>query len=355
LRRRFGWPALALVLLGTIAGVGLWSIGRDGGALPAVASNAPERIAAPGLSVGDWRRASADSLGRPFEDDDVLLRARGPLPGSLAGSEIDGGLRVDPDGHFVPDPDALALFDYFLSASGEEDDAVIRQRIVDEITRRLDPPADSEAIALLDRVLGFREAMRELAESGVAPPDLERRLQWIRELRRAHFGADSEALFAEEETIARIDLERRRVWRDPALDEVERAARLAALDGQLPPRVRAARERARAPTRVREAVAQLESTGADADQIFAVREAAFGPEAASRLAALDAERAIWRARVEAYRAERADLLAELGIEAMRIGQEAALPESGRERLEALRAAHFDELEQRRVRALDGVD
>jgi lipase chaperone LimK len=268
------------------------------------------------------------------------------LPRSLRGSDADGGLAIDAGGAFLPTPDAIALFDYFLAASGEEDPAVIRQRIVDQIRGRLGGAAAREAEALLDSYLAFRDELRELVQAAEAPPHLEQRLQWIRELRREHFGPEvAAALFGAGEDVVLIDLERRRVATDASLDAEERAARLAALDARLPESVRVTRQRARAPQRVREEVAALRSAGASEAEVFAVRERSFGAEAADRLAALDAQRAEWERRLAAYQAERDQLLADEEI--------AALAKEEREAaLDALRAAHFEPGELQRVRAID---
>ncbi len=266
------------------------------------------------------------------------------LPRSLRGTEVDGGLAVDAQGHFVPTPDAIALFNYFLAASGEEPVEVLRARIVAHIEATLDAPADAEAVALLDRYFTFRERLRELAASGTTPHDLERRLQWIRELRREAFGAQTaEALFAEEEQMVRVDLERRRVATDPALTEAERDARLVALDAELPAAVREARARARAPSDLYREAEALRAGGADEAEVFALREARYDTATAERLAALDAQRAEWTRRLEAYRAERDALLGEA---------EAWSPAEREAALDALREARFDETEARRVRALD---
>lgn len=315
---------LGLVLLGALASWrGAGERGRPGARPAAVAAARPAPRPLP----------SADS-SKPAPPP--------PLPRSLRGTDVDGALAVDADGHFVPTPDAIALFDYFLAASGEEPPEMIRARIEAEIDRRLAPEAAAEARALLDRYLGFREALRALAEGGAVPAELERRLQWIRELRREHFGAETAAaLFAEEETVAMLDLERRRVALDPALEAEEREAALEAIDAALPEHVRAVRERTRAPSRVHAEVAALREAGASDAEVHAVRAEAFGDEAAERLAALDAERAAWAARLDAYRAERAALL-EAG-------------EADPAALDALRARHFDEREQLRVRELDRAE
>jgi lipase chaperone LimK len=266
------------------------------------------------------------------------------MPKSLRGTDVDGGLSVDAHGHFLPDTDALSLFHYFLAASGEEPQARIRQRIVDHIHSLLQEPAASEAVALLDTYLDFRDAMRELAEAGEVPRDLERRWQWIRELRRHYFGAaTSAALFGQEEEVVRIDLERRRIATDESLSAEERAEELYALEAQLPESVRESRQRARAPMLARDEVEDVRASGGSEEEVFAVRERHFGREAAERLSALDAERSAWNARLESYRSERDALLSEIE------GEE---PTDQLAAIEALRRQHFSELEVLRVRALD---
>jgi hypothetical protein len=113
-----------------------------------------------------------------------------PLPASLRGTEVAGALPVDARGHLRVVPAVLELFDWFLAASGEEPIAQTRARIEAEIRVRLEPPAEGEALALLDRYLAYREAVRVLAESDASGLSLERRFQRVRELRRANFGGE---------------------------------------------------------------------------------------------------------------------------------------------------------------------
>lgn len=307
----------------------------------------------PSVSPGDARAAAAagapapiagDALPNPGESEMERL-AREPLPRSLRDTEVGGGLAIGEDDHFVPAPDAIALFDYFLSASGEEPDAVLRQRIVDHIHAALPAVAATEAEALLDTYLRFREAARELAQAGDVPADLEQRLQWIRELRRAHFGATAEALFGEDEETTRIDLERRRVAADPELGAAEKRARLEALGERLPESVRAARARAHAPSATQQEVEALREAGASDAQVFSLREERFGREAAERLAALDVEQQRWRDRLSSYRSERDALIAEIEANGSDLAARS-------EAIDALRRRTFSESEQLRVRALD---
>jgi lipase chaperone LimK len=267
-----------------------------------------------------------------------------PLPASLAGSEPSGGLRAL-GGRFVPGREALDLFDWFFSASGEEPDETIRARILAEIRKRLPGPAAAEAEAFFARYLAYRAAAEALFAAEPASEDLERRFQRIREIRREAFGAGVAAdLFAEEEAITAIDLERRRVAQDGALPPEERERRLAALDAELPEAERESRAQVRQAIDLRAAEAALRADGASPSEIQAERERRVGPEAAGRLAALDAQRATWNERVAAYRTERAALRAQ-----------ARSPEEYASQLSSLRDAHFPGPDRVRIEALDRIE
>ncbi len=210
----------------------------------------------------------------------------------------------------MPTLDARRLFDYVLTASGEVSAEALRARIVHEIERRLPPGAVTEATALLDRYLAYRERVRAMAGAeGSDAADLEARLATLVALRREMLGAEAaEAFFAEEEADARRLLEVRRVMRDPALSAEARAERVAAIDAaaeaELPPEEREARAAMRLATTLRAAEDEVRSRGGDAAELQQLRERLAGPEAAGRLADLDRQRAAWQSRVDAYRAAR---------------------------------------------------
>jgi lipase chaperone LimK len=329
--RGAGSAAAAGALLAAV-GLALALAGGRGAAPPAAPGAAPGAAAPAAAS----REEPPPRAGTPPRED---------LPASLRGTAVDGDLLLDPGGRFVPGPEALVLFDYFLAATGEEPEERIRSRIVAEIRRRLPPQAAAEAEALLERYLAYRAEAAALFAAESAPADPERRFQLVRELRRKVFGAGlAAALFGEEERVVALDVERRRIARDETLDAGERARRLEALEAQLPEAERSARREARAALELRAAEAALRAAGAGPAEIAAERERRFGPEAAARLAALDLRRAEWDARVAAYRAER-DALRARGLEA----------EESAAALEALRDARFQGPERLRIEALDRIE
>jgi len=268
----------------------------------------------------------------------------GPLPSSLAGTDVDGWLGVDDNGHLVVTPGARWFFDYFLSATGEEPPEEIRARIVAEIDRRLPAPGAREAIGLLDRYLAYRERVRTLQASGAAD-DLQQRLAQLRDIRTETFGdANAAALFGEEERVQALDIQRREVLRDETLAPEERERRLAELEQQLPAAVRQARSESMTLVQLREDEEHLRDAGASPEDVHALREQRFGAAAADRLDALDRERAEWQQRLDDYHSAR-----------QAIDNAAALPPDARARaVEALLAERFTPEERRRVEALDGL-
>lgn len=313
-------------------------------------------IAAAALLAGWWLASPGDSPPAPPASAraapgaalpspapaDASLASLPPLPASLAGTDVDGGFVVDDRGRLVVTTDALDLFDYFLSASGEEPLALIRARIEQEIASRLPAEAQPAALDLLERYLAYREALRGMYESeDLAQLSLERRFQRIRELRREHFSErERQALFAAEEERWRVDLARQRVARDPDLAPEERARELAALDAELPDEVREVREAALAAATLRRDEAELRAAGGSDAEIRALRERRFGAEAADRLAELDRRRARWNERVEAWQGERDRLLASGATDA---------------EIAERRAERFEGAELRRVLALERID
>lgn len=303
---------------------------------PAPPAPAARGAPAPESVARDSLRTTSGS-----SDDIETPAARPGRPRSLRGTRVDGALAVDADGRFVAGPEARRLFDYFLTASGEEPPERTRSRIVAEIERRLPPSARAEAVALLDRYLEYRERARTLEAGG----DLAARVEALARLRREVLGPDgSRALFGDDERAVARAAEYQRIASDPALSEDERVRRLAALNAELPSAVGEARARALAPLALANAEAALRAQGGTPDAIRALREQVVGPEAADRLAALDQRRAEWQRRVDDFRMER-----------QTIENDGALDPAERERrIRDLLAERFTPTERQRVQGLDAA-
>jgi lipase chaperone LimK len=264
------------------------------------------------------------------------------LPRSLRGTEVDGGLTLDADGRFVADRDAVAMFEYFLTAVGEESYEDVVARITAEIGVRLPADAADGALAFLTQYLDYRTRAGTLVDVG-EPVALAQGFERLRALRREVFDEPlASELFGEEERHAAVTLLQREIATDPDLDDETRRALIEQAFDALPAEHREARARATAHLDLARAQAKLLDEGAGADDIRHERERRFGEDAADRLEALDRRRAEWNARVADYRGARE-----------RIDGDASLSDADKGRLvEELLDDAFSDSERTRVEALD---
>ncbi len=267
-------------------------------------------------------------------------------PPSLEGTSEPGGwAKTDRLGNLVPTSELRQLFEYYLSALGEETLAQLLARIRLAVSV-LDEPARSQALETLGRYLDYKLALADL-EAAYGDTDvlqqgeLERRMAEIQALRRTWMDADTvEAFFADEEVVDRYQLERRRIGSNPDLTDQQREEALAAAERALPEPVRKARQETRKFARYEQA---REALAGDPEALRSWRQQAFGDEAARKLEELDAEQSDWNRRWQSYARER-DALNTSGL---------AAPER-EESLARLREKYFSDTERIRAKALDSI-
>jgi lipase chaperone LimK len=306
----------------------LWALALGAAALVAAGVGRRAPVAAAGRPA--VARADAAKLEKLMAAAPVLSRsaAAAAPPPSLAGTDVDGGLDADTAGDLVVNEELRRFFDYFLAATGEEPPEIIRARIEAALDARLPPRAARQGKALLARYLAYRDGARGLRTDG----ELEARLAAVRALRRDHLGPDAAAkLFASSDAADDAALARRRVLSETEPGSAERARGLADVEARLPETLRAAEAEATAPLAAMRGEEGLRAAGAGDAEVRSLREAAFGEGGAARLAALDRERAAFRARLEAFRAQRTNL----SEDAARRLMEQTFAPSERIRVEAL--------------------
>jgi lipase chaperone LimK len=230
---------------------------------------------------------------------------------SMEGTQPDGAI-VQHDDELVVDAELGHLFDYYLAAQGKKDLGAIRAEIERALDQRLNPGAAKQAKRLLASYLAYKRALVDVEGALPAGPTFAQgvraRLTAMQQLRRRHFSdAEIAGLFGATDARDLDTLARLEIGEDSKLDAAQKAARIAALDQRLSPAMRAEREAPVKVVQLEEQVRQLRSKGAGDDEVYRLRAAAFSPEAAGRLAALDLEEARWQQRIQAYLAERARL------------------------------------------------
>ena len=336
------WLATALLLI--IAAIVIFALaftrpGTDPGAAQPISHKQADRP--PGAS-------GSGSIGRPSrwvgQSDAAVLPDT--LPVSLSGTSVPSGwARVDSNGNLIPTPSLRQLFEYYLSAMGEESLQRLVARIEQEL-ERLGQPARSDALHILGNYLDYKLALGDLEASyGREPVDnlreTERRMQEIQGLRRTWLDADTaQAFFAREEALDRFQLEQRRIADDDTLTEEQRTQALADAERALPAPLRRDREDTR---RFAEYEQVRKDLADNPEALEAWREEAFGAELSQQLAKVEARQKAWDQRWQAYREER-QALERAGL---------AAPER-QVAIEALRDRYFNGPDRIRARALDSL-
>ncbi|MFG6463102.1 hypothetical protein ACG04Q_16130 [Roseateles sp. DXS20W] len=275
--------ALALAVAAA-AGCVAWSPrGQPPAAVPAAAPAPAPAVAGPELAPPGPASAAAVQ---------TATAADAALPPSLQGTEADGGWRADAQGRLVVDRALRRRLDYWLSTVGEVAPEVIGARLLAAAARDLPPPALQELQALWGRYVALQRHPWQRVVLPADPSSWRPALEERQSVRRQQLGrATADAFYGDEE---------QRLWRDILAREA----------GQ---------------SRPDDAVAPV----------------AEHPQAAQRVAAVQAEWARWDARVAEARAEWGRLQAAVALSAPQ--REAAWA--------GWLAARFDATEQLRVRGL----
>lgn len=269
------------------------------------------------------------------------------LPASLQGTEVSGELEVDEHGRLKVTRSLRLLFDYFLSASGEEPAARQRERIRAYITHRWPGPAGEQALALLDAYIAYKDELSRMLSSSRATSlgDMQARLGAVGFVRARHFQPEVvTAFFGEEQAYDRYSLAKMAILGDPNLSPAQKAARIAELRGTQPEAVRQQMD-------VVETVQTLEAlttawqqrTGTP-QELRAMRENLVGRDATDRLESLDRQTQAWDSRVAAYLQQRAKIL----------GDNTLADSMRQQQVEALRNEAFTGPERIRIETIQRI-
>jgi len=274
------------------------------------------------------------------------------LPHSLAGTDIDGQLRVDADGKLLITRDLRLVFDYFLSALGEEPLDVILSRIRSYLGDALPAPALASALNLMQ---GYVNVLQERSELRPYEPPLDlaqadlmairSQKQALMDINERHLPPEAiEAFFAEDIAFDQFMLSRLEILQNDELGEREKAQQIRLLEESLPEKITQTRARRQRFQDLNDYRLAAERNELDSTELHNLREQAVGSDAAKRLAKLDQQREAWKRRLDDWMNERQQLIQSSTLDEQTLSQE----------LDARRQLHFEPHELRRVRALESL-
>ncbi|MEY2862328.1 MAG: hypothetical protein RLY58_35 [Pseudomonadota bacterium] len=271
------------------------------------------------------------------------------LPASLRDTTVDGELAVDAQGNLIVSHAVRQLFDYFLSAIGEEDQTTLTQRIRAYIRQHLKAPAQAQAEALLDQYLAYQQALKHIPALDGDPmkelAQVRQQKQQIASIRSQYFDPLTiSAFFGDEDAYDQYTLARLDVLNDPQLSTAEKAKRVSALLATLAPQMQ---DDLKAVNQYQDLTAltkEWKAQSGSPQALRQLRESVVGVAATDRLETLDQEVAAWDQRVNAYLAQRDAL-----------HKQTSLAETDRQQaIEQLKQRLFSAQEQVRIDALERI-
>lgn len=280
-----------------------------------------------------------DSLGEQMPDE-VLSN----LPDSLKGVPLPQALETDEAGNLVINEQVKKLFDFYLSAVGEESPALIVARIKHQLSSELSGSALAQATDILQNYLSYRNELAVLLEGN---PTGQRSLDEIALLReqidamrhRLFFQSQSiEAFFAKQMQYDNYMFARQKLAQADLSDD-EKTEALAQLNANTPQWLVTQQRKSKQLNHYRE-----QTKGLDNDALRQLAEQQFGIDAADRLAKLHEQRTKWRQQLAQYHVALAQLLR----------NEAAGQIHVQQQIEQLRLMHFEPSQLKRVAAIDAV-
>ena len=246
--------------------------------------------------------------------DGSTLVIKDAVPTSLQGIRHNIRLLVESDGNLIVNQDTKELFEFYLSAMGEEPLESILSRVQNELTTQLEQPALRQAQSLLKRFIDYKIELAELdAQTGDESLSQVNRIKQqklqLAELRNRYFGANEYGSFFEQEDIYdNFMIDHLSISQNVTLDKEEKRQRLDALEKTLPEALRNVRKKATKHADVYEAAVNMRKEGASDEDVYQMRAETLGDDAAKAMAELDVSRRQWKQRLDDYTAQRNEIM-----------------------------------------------
>ncbi|NQZ08645.1 MAG: hypothetical protein HRT35_15940, partial [Algicola sp.] len=236
------------------------------------------------------------------------------LPGSLTGLPLPEALMVDHQGNLVVNQLIRNLFDFYLTAIGEESLELIIERIKHQLAAQLTGSALAQSVAILTGYLQYRNnlahilndqpaaladipSMDSLSLGSLSMDNLRQLKQQIADSRYQFLDVQViEAFFAEQDQYDEYMLAQNGIARDSQLTPKLRALALDELTQQAPDWLRKQQQAANQLSHFHQQQQLLLAHQGSAADIQRLREHTFGIEAADRLVRLAEKRQLWHTR-----------------------------------------------------------
>ena len=249
------------------------------------------------------------------------------LPKSLQGTQVDGEIIIDENKQLVVTAGLRRLFDYFLSAQGEEPLSQIEQRVIAYIREHTPEPAASQAVNIFQNYLTYLTAVSQLDKPKAQPnPNvsaldlsaIKNQLRAVQQLQARYFDAKTrEAFFGDEQALNDYNMTVVEANQNAQLSNDQRQAiidkaQTAYIASVKDPNLQTKLTQQRNIDKLLAQTQQMQQQGATQSQINAMRSQYVSPEAVKRLEQLDQSEAQFAQRVATYQTQSNQILSKLG-------------------------------------------
>jgi len=281
------------------------------------------------------------------------------LPSSLLGSVLPLTLDVNEFGELVINKKIQHLFDFYLSAMGEESLDIIVTRIKHSLISQLTDPALTQGMDIFSGYLQYLNevsAIKQQFEQNVDPENsaeyaLDNVIQ-VREMvvdaRTTYLDDDViTAFFGKADEYEAYMLKLAAINQSKVLSDAEKKTAQAELDITAPEWLLTQQHNANQLNEYREQYQDLQAQGASQSELQDFTQHSFSPEVADRLVALEIKREQWQSKLAEYREELA-VITHNANDGSGDGEQQQLE------IMQLREAYFTPQEIKRVSALDNI-
>ncbi|MGB6925941.1 lipase secretion chaperone [Psychrobacter sp.] len=250
------------------------------------------------------------------------------LPRSLKGTQIDGEIIIDENKQLVVTEGLRRLFDYFLSALGEEEEAVIFARVESYIRHHTPEPAASQAVTIFNQYVAYLKALPEIEKrygnlqlQATKSGELDlnavgQQKQDIANLRQQYFDKPTiTAFFGAEDNYDNYSIEMVRIDQNKQMSDAQKQAARQDYISRLPEN--ATKSNIMQQANISELMTrteQMKARGATPEELYNMRRELVGAPAAERLAQVDQEDANFDQRFTQYETQKNRLLSQ-GVDA----------------------------------------
>ena len=288
------------------------------------------------------------------------------LPRSLQGTEVDGEIIIDENKQLVVTEGLRRLFDYFLSALGEEDEAVIYARVESYIRSHTPEPAASQAMKIFDQYIAYLKAIPaiekrygnlQLQATKNGELDLNvvaQQRQDVAKLRQQHFDKTTiTAFFGAEDAYDDYSIAMVKINQDKQMSDAQKEAAKQDYISRMPDNATKANIAQQA--NLNELITrteQMQAKGATAEELYNMRRALVGAPAAARLAQVDQQDADFDQRFKQYQTQKQQLLSQNADKVQAQTQIHQIEQQLFNDMERKRLAGYAALQQQKAAALN---